>query len=84
KKGNTKDLLTVFFNCVKVKFLMADGKVEALTGQWCKICKEDEVFVWKFGKRKTFHFGSNSLCCQHIHVHYEKYQQHCAADNIKV
>ena len=44
--------------------------------------REDEVFVQKFGKRKTFHLGSNSSCHQHICVHYEMYQQCCATDNI--
>ena len=39
KKGNTKDLLTVFSDRIKVKFVTADGKVDPLTGRWCKICK---------------------------------------------
>ena len=39
KKRNTRDLLTIFTDRVKVKFVMVDRKIEVLTGQWCMICK---------------------------------------------
>ena len=44
--------------------------------------REDKIFVQKYSKRKTFHLGSNSLCHQHIQIHYKEYQQCCAEGNI--
>ena len=38
----------------------------------------DAAFVAKYGKRKVFHLGSNSSCCQHICLHYELYKTRCA------
>ncbi|KIM58355.1 hypothetical protein SCLCIDRAFT_55519, partial [Scleroderma citrinum Foug A] len=81
KKRNTKDLLTIFTDRVRVKFVIA-GKVDLLWGRWCMICKEDEIFVRKNGKRKAFHLGSNSSCRQHIRIHYEEYQQRCVEGGI--
>ncbi|KIM55593.1 hypothetical protein SCLCIDRAFT_85934, partial [Scleroderma citrinum Foug A] len=82
KKRNTRDLLTIFTDHVKVKFVMVDRKIKVLTGQWCMICKEDKIFVQKYGKRKAFHLGGNSSCRQHIRIHYKEYQQRCAEGNI--
>ena len=36
----------------------------------------------KYGKRKTFHLGSNLSCRQHICLHYKLYQQRCTERNI--
>ncbi|KIK84221.1 hypothetical protein PAXRUDRAFT_152944, partial [Paxillus rubicundulus Ve08.2h10] len=78
RKRNTEDLLTIFSDHITVKFMSADGKmVETKVGHWCKVCKEDQVFVVKHGKWKAFHLGSNSSCRQHIHSHYELYQKQC-------
>src|SRR6267154_4203866 len=41
------------------------------------IPRDNEIFVKQNGKRKAFHLGSNSLCRQHIHGHYEFYQAKC-------
>lgn len=37
----------------------------------------------KNGERKVFHVGSNLLCCQHIHSHYELYQEWCLKEEIR-
>ncbi|KIM58641.1 hypothetical protein SCLCIDRAFT_49677, partial [Scleroderma citrinum Foug A] len=39
-------------------------------------------FMWKNGKRKAFHLGGNSLCCQYIRIHDKEYQQCCTEGNI--
>jgi hypothetical protein len=44
--------------------------------------RNDDEFVTKYGKRKAFHAGGNSLCRQHICQHYNVYQQQCKAENI--
>ncbi|KIM68361.1 hypothetical protein SCLCIDRAFT_84732, partial [Scleroderma citrinum Foug A] len=82
KKRNTKDLLTIFTDHVKVKFVMVDRKIEVLTGRWCMICKKDKIFVQKYSKRKAFHLGGNLSGHQHIRIHYKEYQQHCTEGNI--
>ncbi|KAF9235991.1 hypothetical protein BU15DRAFT_77393 [Melanogaster broomeanus] len=66
KKCNTKDLLTIFLDQVKVRFIKANGEAELLTGRWCDISKADKVFVKNKGKRRAFHIGGNSSCRQHI------------------
>ena len=45
--------------------------------------REDEVYIKKYGKRKTFHVGSNSSCRQHIRRHYTLYQERCARQGLK-
>ncbi|KAG1762215.1 hypothetical protein EDD22DRAFT_778672, partial [Suillus occidentalis] len=35
-------------------------------------------FVEKHGKHKVFHLGSNLLCHQHIHSHYDLYKTECS------
>ncbi|KIK76897.1 hypothetical protein PAXRUDRAFT_59589, partial [Paxillus rubicundulus Ve08.2h10] len=82
KKRNTKDLLTIFSDHITVKFVSTDGKVETKVGRWCTVCKEDEVFVAKNGKRKAFFLGRNSSCRQHIHVHYDLYRERCVKQRI--
>jgi len=47
------------------------------------ISRDDEAYVAKYGKRKTFHVGSNLLCRQHIRCHYVVYQKHCAKQDLK-
>ncbi|KIK81829.1 hypothetical protein PAXRUDRAFT_155174, partial [Paxillus rubicundulus Ve08.2h10] len=66
-----------------VKFVVLDGTIEILVGHWCTICKEDNRFVVKNGKRKAFHVGGNSSCCQHICGHYELYCEWCAGEKIE-
>jgi hypothetical protein len=41
------------------------------------ISRDDEIFIKQNGKRKVFHLGSNSSCCQHICGHYKFYQTKC-------
>jgi len=40
------------------------------------------VFVWKEGKWKAFHTGSNLSCRVHICQHYKLYQRECEEANI--
>ncbi|KAF8136211.1 hypothetical protein EV363DRAFT_1080628, partial [Boletus edulis] len=82
KKRNTKDLLTIFSDWVTVKFLGVDGKSDLKVGRWCLVCKEDEVYCQKFGKRKAFHVGGNSSCHAHIRSHYALYELRCGEQNI--
>lgn len=39
KRGETKDLLTIFSDRLYVKFVKHDGTVEEIPGRWCNICK---------------------------------------------
>ncbi|KIM64094.1 hypothetical protein SCLCIDRAFT_115769 [Scleroderma citrinum Foug A] len=82
-KQHAQDLLTIFSETCTVGFCHVDSKVEVLKGQWCTVCKEDEAYIKKYGKWKTFHMGSNSLCCQHIHHHYVLYQECCTEQSLK-
>ncbi|KIJ05779.1 hypothetical protein PAXINDRAFT_55298, partial [Paxillus involutus ATCC 200175] len=41
-------------------------------------------YIAKHGKRKVFHLGSNSSCCQHIQSHYELYKAWCAEKKIQL
>ncbi|KIK77283.1 hypothetical protein PAXRUDRAFT_167376, partial [Paxillus rubicundulus Ve08.2h10] len=82
KKRNTKDLLTIFSDRITIKFVSTDGKVETKVGQWCTVCKEDEVFVAKNGKCKAFYLGGNSSCHQHICVQYDLYQERSVKQQI--
>ncbi|KIK78170.1 hypothetical protein PAXRUDRAFT_90381, partial [Paxillus rubicundulus Ve08.2h10] len=65
------------------KFVISDGTVEILVSRWCTICKEDNRFVAKNGKRKAFHVGGNSSCRQHIRGHYELYCEQCTEEKIE-
>ncbi|KAG6824578.1 hypothetical protein H0H87_011486 [Tephrocybe sp. NHM501043] len=77
KKDSSKDILTIFSDRLKAKFVTGQ-QVEEIRGCWCKICKVDKNFIQTQGKCKAFHTGSNSLCCQYIWQHYEIYKAWCA------
>ena len=47
------------------------------------IQRDDEAYVAKYGKWKTFHVGSNLSCRQHIRSHYAVYQKRCAEQDLK-
>ncbi|GLB40087.1 hypothetical protein LshimejAT787_0705970 [Lyophyllum shimeji] len=85
KKDSTRDILLIFTDIVTVKFLPKTGEpAEVKKGRWCKVCKESEKFVARYGKRKCFHVGGNSSCRAHIRQHYEVYKTRCAAEKIPV
>ncbi|KAG6905216.1 hypothetical protein DXG01_004119 [Tephrocybe rancida] len=81
KKDSLKDLLLIFSDCVKVKFVNGQD-VKEVRGRWCKICKVDENFIQMQGKCRAFHMGGNSSCCGHIRQHYKVYKTQCAEKNI--
>ncbi|KIM63721.1 hypothetical protein SCLCIDRAFT_89710, partial [Scleroderma citrinum Foug A] len=62
RNEHARDLLTIFSEKCRVKFVYPDERSEVLTGRWCKICKVDEEYIRKHGKQKAFHIGSNSSC----------------------
>ncbi|KIM58415.1 hypothetical protein SCLCIDRAFT_128273 [Scleroderma citrinum Foug A] len=76
------DVLTIFSDNCTMRFCHPDGKVEEKRGRWCTVCKNDEAYIKKYGKWKTFHVRSNSLCRQHIHRHYPLYQERCAKQGL--
>jgi hypothetical protein len=45
--------------------------------------REDQDLIEKSGKCKAFHTGSNFLCHQHLHQHYEIYQKRCKEAKIE-
>lgn len=43
KKRQVDDLLTIFSECLTVKFIHSNGHVEVVTGRWCNECRSIEV-----------------------------------------
>jgi hypothetical protein len=39
KAESSKDLLTIFSDCLEVKFTNKDGSSQQLRGRWCLICR---------------------------------------------
>ncbi|KAG1782816.1 hypothetical protein EV702DRAFT_1041565 [Suillus placidus] len=78
KKNSADDMLIIFSDCCDVKFTSLNDIVEVKRGCWCNVCRQDENFVAKHGKRKVFHLGSNSSCHQHIRSHYNLHKTECS------
>ena len=60
----------------------SDLHIDICGNSYKGIDRNDDGFITKHGKRKAFHTGGNLSCQQHIHQHYDVYQQRCKESNI--
>lgn len=64
--------------------MQVSSKTCAREGHHLHMLERDDMnYIQKHGRRKAFHVGSNSSCCQHIRRHYKLYKEHCAELGLK-